>query len=253
MRRWPRGLAIGGRYGRALVAALLITNQFAVASGLPIPVPVATLRKDLSKPFPCMNRPCGCQNADQCWHECCCFTMREKLAWAEANGIEPPAFVREAAAREALAEGCAAGHAKTAGTQEKHCCCCCCCNKAHDSANGKKACEKQNCQKPICEKQSSVSPARSSPARPTNEPTRRQDGKSIVLLMALGCRGQSSFSLLAQALPFGRRLTIPFEAFVTGAISARAELFASHSEPPAVPPPEQFVAASLTCSVIEQG
>lgn len=45
--------------------------------------------------YPCQHRPCGCMTAAQCWRgDCCCFTLEEKLAWAEANGIEPPQHVR---------------------------------------------------------------------------------------------------------------------------------------------------------------
>jgi hypothetical protein len=251
MRFWPRGLGIGGRYGRAFVAALLV-NQFAVASGLPFPTPDSAIKKDLSKPFPCMNRPCGCQNADQCWHECCCFTMREKLAWAEANGVTPPDFVREAAAREALADASNAGHEHGVLCQEKHCCCCRC--KASQSGDDSKECDKQTCDKQLCDKHAAVAAASVPPAQPSNEPVRDQDGsKSIVLLMALGCRGQSSFSLLALALPFVRRPTISFVALPIGTVFVRTELFTSHSEAPTVPPPERLLAALLGCSVIERG
>ncbi len=46
--------------------------------------------------YPCQNRPCGCLTSEQCWQgDCCCFTLEEKLAWAEANGVEPPEHVRQ--------------------------------------------------------------------------------------------------------------------------------------------------------------
>ncbi|MFO0823955.1 MAG: hypothetical protein U0792_12735 [Gemmataceae bacterium] len=33
--------------------------------------------------------------ATQCWKgDCCCFTLEEKLVWADAQGIQPPAHVR---------------------------------------------------------------------------------------------------------------------------------------------------------------
>jgi hypothetical protein len=57
--------------------------------------------KDLSRPFPCMYRQCGCRNAEQCWRGCCCFSGKEKLAWAKANNVTPPAYVAAAAEREA--------------------------------------------------------------------------------------------------------------------------------------------------------
>jgi len=76
-----------------------------VASGLPLPLggltdlamavggdEVATARlaaKDRSQPFPCQDKPCGCNSAKQCFSSCCCHTPKELLAWARANGLEP--------------------------------------------------------------------------------------------------------------------------------------------------------------------
>lgn len=59
--------------------------------------------KDLSKPFPCMHRACGCRSAEQCWRGCCCFSNRQKLAWARENKVTPPDYVAAAAARESEA------------------------------------------------------------------------------------------------------------------------------------------------------
>jgi hypothetical protein len=56
--------------------------------------------KDLSQPFPCMYRHCGCRNAQQCWRGCCCFSNKQKLEWAEANNVTPPPYVAAAAERE---------------------------------------------------------------------------------------------------------------------------------------------------------
>lgn len=69
-----------------------------IASGLPLPLDgfssdaQATGRlaaKDRSRPFPCMNKPCGCRSAQQCFTSCCCHTPAETLAWAKARGLEP--------------------------------------------------------------------------------------------------------------------------------------------------------------------
>ncbi|WP_171469397.1 hypothetical protein [Frigoriglobus tundricola] len=69
----------------ALVSHLLATF------GFPLPAP----KKGSSQPFPCQNRPCGCLTYDACWAgDCCCFTIEEKLRWAEENGIEVPTHVR---------------------------------------------------------------------------------------------------------------------------------------------------------------
>ena len=71
-----------------------------VVSGLPLPVagllPVAgspaaerLAGKDRSRPFPCMDKPCGCATAEQCFSNCCCNSPAELLAWAEAHRLDP--------------------------------------------------------------------------------------------------------------------------------------------------------------------
>lgn len=56
--------------------------------------------KDLSAPFPCQHRACGCKSAQHCWKRCCCFTNTQKLAWARAHKIPAPFYVVVAAASE---------------------------------------------------------------------------------------------------------------------------------------------------------
>jgi hypothetical protein len=138
MRFRPGRIARQHRLHRATVAIALILNQLVLATGLPLPAVASAAAKDKSKPFPCMDRPCGCMNAEQCWSHCCCFTMREKLAWAEEHGVEPPEFVREAAAKEA-AEMSTAHHGDGDSCDVEHtrqcdadggCCACC----AHHAA-----------------------------------------------------------------------------------------------------------------------
>lgn len=87
------------------VSWLALVMHSLVASGLPLPLgglndlamavggeEVATARlaaKDRSQPFPCQDKPCGCNSAKQCYSSCCCHTPKELLAWARANGLEP--------------------------------------------------------------------------------------------------------------------------------------------------------------------
>lgn len=91
--------------GRRLTALVLLVMS--VLMIFPIAMPVSSREvdvesegKDLSAPFPCQNRPCGCKSAKQCWKKCCCFTNAQKLAWAKAHRVQPPTFVVEAAKRE---------------------------------------------------------------------------------------------------------------------------------------------------------
>ncbi len=56
--------------------------------------------KDTSVPFPCMQKSCGCRNAEDCWRGCCCYTNTQKLAWAKKNSVDVPDYVVEAAKQE---------------------------------------------------------------------------------------------------------------------------------------------------------
>jgi hypothetical protein len=67
------------------------------------PIPIGSqvqTDKDISEPFPCQNRPCGCKSAQQCWKKCCCFSNPQKLAWAKANRVIAPAYVAAAVKKE---------------------------------------------------------------------------------------------------------------------------------------------------------
>jgi len=80
---------------------LALLGYALVASGLPVPLGTPTpanpssaagkrlAGKDRSQPFPCMNKPCGCATAEQCFRQCCCNTPAETLAWARAHKIDP--------------------------------------------------------------------------------------------------------------------------------------------------------------------
>jgi len=96
------------RRARRLTGLLLLLSM--CASLFPLPLPVRSpAGKDQSRPFPCQDRPCGCMSAAQCWRKCCCFTDREKLAWARANDVTPPAFVVAAAHKERTAKDTTCG------------------------------------------------------------------------------------------------------------------------------------------------
>lgn len=108
------------RIATPLCGWLSLAAYMLLASGLPISVPGAR-NKDLSRPFPCMNCACGCQNADRCWRSCCCHTLAERIAWARENHVRPPDYV--------LAEARAAGIDVCDDCHESKACCCCCCAK----------------------------------------------------------------------------------------------------------------------------
>jgi hypothetical protein len=89
-----------GWWRRALAWVALVCH-LVTAFGFPVPTAAAQQKGD-STPYPCQDHPCGCLTAAQCWEgDCCCFTIEDKLRWAEEKGIEPPAHVRPLVASRA--------------------------------------------------------------------------------------------------------------------------------------------------------
>ncbi len=115
-----------------LVAALL--SQLLVSLGLPLPAVCARL-KDTSTPYPCMDHPCGCLSAEQCWAcACCCFSMTEKLAWAAEHHYTPPPSAYKIAAEEAHAGGLASPSCcPECNTQEQPQTASCCAHAVHQA------------------------------------------------------------------------------------------------------------------------
>jgi len=112
---------------RRITTWLAILGYTLVASGLPLPLGVVTptapasagakrlAGKDRSRPFPCMDKPCGCATAEQCFTSCCCNTPAETLAWARAHAVEP-------AVLDALERRVAVGRQTVAKTAKTSCC-----------------------------------------------------------------------------------------------------------------------------------
>ncbi len=80
---------------RGVIAALTLVGHLFAVIGVPLPAVRSSPVSTDAVRYPCENRGCGCVSAEECWKgDCCCFTLEEKLAWAEERGIEPPAHVR---------------------------------------------------------------------------------------------------------------------------------------------------------------
>lgn len=106
---------------RIRLGVLVSLGTIAFASiGMPLP---ALVHKDRSKPFPCMGRACGCMSAEECKHGCCCFSNKEKLAWALRNGVDPS----NVADMDAIPIA-------TVNNEKKDCCAGGCCHKRQDPA-----------------------------------------------------------------------------------------------------------------------
>jgi len=118
-----------GRSAARAVSWLMLAVYGLVVSGVPLPFagsiaatgsPAAKrlAGKDRSRPFPCMDKPCGCATAEQCFSSCCCNSPAELLAWAKANRLDPATLLalheRVAAVRPAPATAsCCAAAAET--------------------------------------------------------------------------------------------------------------------------------------------
>jgi len=79
---------------------MMLAAYVVVAAGIPLP--------SINRPaksgerYPCEACGCGCGSAEHCWQNCCCHTLAERLAWAEKNGVKPPAFALAAARKAGL-------------------------------------------------------------------------------------------------------------------------------------------------------
>lgn len=116
-------------FRRATTWALVALHGL-VASGLPLPIAApapgsdaarTVTGKDRSRPFPCMDTPCGCDTAEQCFTRCCCRTPAETLAWARARGIEP-GVIAALRARIAAPPAVATGGCCAVAAAEPSCC-----------------------------------------------------------------------------------------------------------------------------------
>lgn len=183
-----------------LLAALVVTS-------LGIAVPVA-VQKQTDQPYPCMDCPCGCVDAETCWRSCCCHTNAEKLAWAREHGVIPPAYVLAAVE-----------HADCCQRQAASCC------SAHKSC---------------CEKVAQDS------ERPLTWRKRRDTGKrgavSIVLLQALRCQGLGeSWTLLPPTIVPPAIQIDDAPDGMTERVALVEESFTGHLPPPDLPPPKNAV------------
>ncbi len=135
--------------------------------------------KDRSVPFPCMDRPCGCVTAKQCFTTCCCHTPAETLAWAEANRVSVDVLQalrrRVAEPEEPTASCCAVATAATAPCDDDGDYFDVCFEYEHLSAAGT-----------ADEQRPTVAGSEAPPAAPEVAPISRQ---TVVLKALLACGG----------------------------------------------------------------
>ncbi|MFM7136045.1 MAG: hypothetical protein ACKO1M_03105 [Planctomycetota bacterium] len=207
-----------------------------VSSGLPLPLAspapgsAAAGRlagKDRSRPFPCMDKACGCDSAERCFSNCCCHTPAETLRWAKARGIEPAVIAalerRVAAAAPAPAAGgcCAAKQAKPS---------CCAAEAAAPVA------ESDTADESICSEYRSLA---TEPGLPPESPADEQPATKVVILRAmLACNGiVAQWAAACVSLPPPETVTCEIPWPRVGEVLTCDEGASGTGGPPDLPPP----------------
>lgn len=98
--------------------------------------------------FPCENCPCGCSTADFCWDQCCCHSDLEKIAWAKANDVTPPAFLSARVLSAKVAKESRRITIQSPTTDAASCKSCCCCSKPKKVVDQKQTNESTTAAKP---------------------------------------------------------------------------------------------------------
>ena len=75
--------------GFRVTASVGILVYTVLASGVPVFKRVHS-ESQCNKTYPCENGVCGCSNSEQCWLQCCCHSLTQRLAWARREGSRPP-------------------------------------------------------------------------------------------------------------------------------------------------------------------
>ena len=249
---------------RRITTWLAILGYTLVASGLPLPLGgVATpdargaasarrvAAKDRSRPFPCMDSPCGCDTAERCFTNCCCHTPAQTLAWARAHGVEPAVLV--ALERRANAEP-PAGTRPPAPTS-RSCCtsaapralksCCSTAPNADSAENpsGPDACSDRRspADAPPATSEASVATDDDAPAghdAPAgDEPVRQPRSRAVTLRAMLACGGIVAEWFSAGAALPPPRFEVAFVTILLDACPPADEAGEGLRGPPAAPPP----------------
>ena len=227
---------------RRITTWLAIVGYSLVASGLPLPVggpaPTASSSardaaakrlsaKDRSRPFPCMDKPCGCATADQCLTSCCCSTPAERLVWARAHDVEAAVL---AALQRRLATAEPPGDAPGDATAAEGSCC--------GPSGARSRCDADAAASSCCAadaKTAGCAVPQDDPDREPLEPPAA--GGSVVLSAMLACGG-----IVSQWSSVGASLPPPRVEAVVGRESGDRlvildEAAASVAAVPAAPPP----------------
>ena len=226
---------------RRITIWLTILGYTLVASGLPLPCGIVApsaqdspaakrlAGKDRSRPFPCMDKPCGCGTAEQCFTKCCCHTLAERLAWAKARGLEPAVLAALARRVAVVAVAAAEPGLPPVGS------CCSATPKIPSRCDLPPAC----CQEEDTSTISSVAEHADEPQPETDDDLPRGAAGTVILRAMLACGGLAN-GLLAAAV--GGSLPPPQVEFIS-LEGLRQEIACRDESPlrlpaePAEPPP----------------
>ena len=177
-------------------------------SGVPLPwyesVQPAGLSNDS---FPCAKSSCGCRTAAQCWQNCCCHTLAQRIAWARQHGVTPPA------------SALAAFQAET---------------KRPSSARPRLAC---------CQQRTHVAAIASNAidaSQPHQQTTASPKGSIVLTIRSLKCRGLTPFNtfvLTTTHTPVRVFLVEPRTFCLAWLGALPSELAVCRNDSPDVPPP----------------
>jgi hypothetical protein len=233
---------------RLITTWLAILGYTLVASGLPLPLGSISLGvvapaapdspaakrlagKDRSRPFPCMDKPCGCATAEQCFTNCCCNTPAETLAWAKAHRVEPAVLA-------ALAQRVASSSPLAAKATKSSCCSTkapaaeeSCCTSRQSAIAGIE-------DNDLCSMDASLvaTPSTTEKVLPADEPAEPQS-RSVTLRAMLACGGIVAEWFAAGAALPPPRLEVSLVMHVLDVCTPGDEACESLAVSPASPPP----------------
>lgn len=209
LRRWPAKLVLLGYVwmccGGTIPASLLMSAATAKS----------VAEKDRSVPFPCMDKPCGCRSAEQCFSSCCCSSKAERIAWAKEHQVAEKylSLAEESEEKPAAVKSCCAVKATPS-----------CCESAAKPAS---CCEKSAPESKPWQEQAKQQKQASKKASPGFSP-----------LAALRCAGLQVGSLgVPVSLPANVELQVPLAAPLIGCVEQRTPIFSSPVDTPDAPPP----------------
>jgi hypothetical protein len=197
--------------------------------------------KDRSQPFPCMDKPCGCATAEQCFTSCCCNTPAETLAWATAHRVEPAVLA-------ALEQRVASGSQLVAKATRSSCCsskapvaeesCCTIRQPAAVVFEDTKICSHELCgmDASLAATPSTTKKAMTEQVPPADEPAEPQS-RSVTLRAMLTCGGIVAEWFAAGAALPPPRLEVSLVMLVLDVCTPGDEAGESLAASPAAPPP----------------